>query len=173
MLRIVTVLSIALAACSPATGIRPVQDVPADVRAAMDEAWLAIEENLAWATECAPPVELFLTRDVADGSARYRFDERVIDIEIPTSPRRFKESLVHEYAHHVDTTCVGLHELRDEFAAAQDLDPARWDDAEEWDVTPAEHFAEAVVAVVTGDRFTHGDRISLSPAAVDLVRHGP
>ena len=129
---------------------------------------------LPWAADCALPVELVLSRDVADGAARYAADEQLIEIEIPTSPRRFRESLVHELGHHIDATCGALADLRAEFLTVQGFSPsASWATAETWATTPAEHFAEAVVEIVNGERLLHDDRIDLSSESLELVRRGP
>lgn len=173
MIRAVVVAAVVsgLAACSASPRIRLVQDVPAEVSTIVETTWQDFEEHLPWAAECMLPVELILTRSVPDGAARYRATEQLIEVEIPTSPARFRESVVHEIGHHIDATCEGIDQLRRDFISAQGLDPQLpWDDAETWEATPAEHFAEAIVAIVTGDRLQHEDRIAISDRSLDVVR---
>lgn len=160
-------------ACGNAGRIRTVQDVPRDVERIVDQVWADLTLELAWAADCMLPVELFLTRSVDDGAARYRAEEQVIDIEIPTSPRRFRESLAHELGHHIDASCSGLEARREAFLDAQGFDPdAAWDRGATWETTPAEHFAEAVVVIVNGERHLH-DGVVISSSAIDIVRAPP
>lgn len=170
---VVLTLGWAASACGSADRIRTVQDVPPDVASIVDDVWHDLEDRLSWAGECMLPVEVLLSRDVSDGSARYRAEEQLIEIEIPTSPSRFRESLVHELGHHIDATCAGLDDLRAAFAAAQGFDEGHpWNEGASWEVTPSEHFAEAVVLIVTGDRLVHADIVLLETAAVAVVTTG-
>ncbi len=167
---IASAVVVIVGACASADRIRIVQDVPAEVTGIVQDVWRDLEERLAWAAECMAPVEVFLSRDVPDGAARYRADEQLIEVQIPTSPARFRESLVHELGHHIDATCSGLEQVRSEFTMAQDLDPGGpWNDGEAWESTPAEHFAEAVVAIVNHERLLHEDRIVLFTSSLEIV----
>jgi hypothetical protein len=96
-----------------------VQDFPPDVAAAVDETWARFEGVFADRLDCMDPVWLVLVDDVADGDALYLPDGQTIHIQIPTSPARFSESLVHELAHHLDATCDEQKDLRQDFLHAQ------------------------------------------------------
>ena len=150
----------------------PLQDLPDDVAALVDQTWGDFERGFAGRIECMAPVSLLLVADVPDGDAVYRRDPARIEIEIPTSPARFSESLVHELAHHLEATCPEHAQLRVSFLAAQGMLAASgWFDGDEWADVPSEHFAEAVVHVVNGDRILHDDVIRLTPEAIEAVRH--
>lgn len=172
--RVAVCVALGVSSCADADRIRTVQDVPTDVAVIVNEVWRDVGDRLPWAAECMLPVEVFLTRNVPDGAARYRADEQLIEIEIPTSPARFRESLVHELGHHIDATCDDLEGLRMSFLTAQGFDASqRWDDGDTWEGTPHEHFAEAIVVIVNGDRLLHAERLTLVPNAVDLVKNPP
>lgn len=162
------------AACASSDRIRLVQDVPAEVAQIVDETSRDLESSLPWAGGCMLPVEVHLSRNVPDGAARYRAAEQLIEIEIPTSPARFRESLVHELGHHIDATCEDLDDLRTAFATSQGFtDSQTWDTGQAWELTPAEHFAEAVVAIVNGGRLLHADIVMLHPESIAAVESGP
>jgi hypothetical protein len=114
---------------------------------------------------CTGGAELHLVREIDDGDARYVAAEALIEIEIPTSPRRFRESLVHELAHHVAHACPDADVLRaDVMTAVGAID---WNGQERWDQRPSELWAEAVVEIVLGERIRFGRSIALD---ADLVR---
>ncbi len=166
----VLAISFALGSCADAAKLRPVQDLPEDVAALVEETWLRFEMALPLVADCMDPVSLVLVEQVEGGDAVYRAADRIIEVEIPTSPARFPESLVHELGHHVATTCAEQQSIRAAFLAAQGFLPdADWSSGGEWAAVPAEHFAETVVAAVLGDRILHEDVIDLSPAAIALV----
>ncbi len=162
-----------VAACSDgdAAVLRPVQELPDDVARLVDETWRRFEEVFPARIDCMEPVDLMLVRDVPDGDAAYRVDQRRIEIEIPTSPARFPESLAHELGHHLESTCPEHQALRASFVAAQGLVGEGWFGGDEWDRVPSEHFAESVVLLVNGERLLHDDLILLSPEAVEVVAH--
>ena len=57
--------------------------------------------------------------------------------------------------------------------AAQGFDGSEpWNTGDTWESTPAEHFAEAIVAVVNGDRLLHDDQLELSDESLAVVRLG-
>jgi hypothetical protein len=109
-----------------------------------------------------------LVADVPDGDARYFPAEASIEIEIPTSPRRFRDSLVHELAHHVERRCPDFPDVRDEILALTAADS--WTGQPRWADRPAELWAESVVEVVLAERVRFGRTVPLDPAVVDAVR---
>ena len=78
--------------------LEPEQELPADVRAEVDTTWAAFLDVFGSRRRCFGDVALRLVGDVDGGDARYDLDEALIEIEIPTSPARFRESLAHELA---------------------------------------------------------------------------
>lgn len=158
-------------ACSASDAkLVPAQDLPPDVRSLVTATWDAFERAFPARIDCMAPVGLELVRNVPNGDAVYHRDTARIEIEIPTSPARFPESLVHELAHHLEESCADHAELRVPFATAQGLlDAPAWSYGGEWARIPSEHFAEAVVQVVNGARLLHDDVIELTPEAIAIV----
>ena len=151
--------------------IEPRQTLPDDVAELTASTWQDFERAFPSQADCLSDVGLELVDDVPGGAADYLVTERLIRIEIPTSPRRYVESLTHELGHHLDAVCSAELTLGAAFRAAQGIPPdASWERAEAWEERPREQFAEAVVEYVTGDRYTHADIIELSDEAVDVVR---
>lgn len=150
--------------------IDPRQDLPDDVAFLTATTWDRFEAAFPAQRTCLTDVELVLSDDVPLGAARYVASERMILIEIPTSPRRYVESLTHELAHHLDASCGAERAIGASLRAAQGIGPqVPWDDGEVWEERPTEQYAEAVVEYVTGDRFTHADIIDVSDEAVEIV----
>ena len=125
------------------------QDWPVDVEAEVAATWEAFTGRFDARRTCFEDVEVRLVRELAAGDARYQPDERRVEILIPTSPRRFRESLVHELAHHVERTCASHAELRTELGYPT---WEEWTSGSEWEEVPAERWAEAVVQLVNGER---------------------
>ena len=168
-----TLLAGTYAAFGFGPGIVPRQSLPDDVAALTAATWETFERAFSARSSCLIDVELELVTDVPGGAAGYLATERLIRIEIPTSPRRYVESLTHELAHHLDTVCGAERAIGVAFREAQGLaSDAPWASrAQVWEERPREQFAEAVVEYVTGDRYTHSDIIDVSDEAVDIVRH--
>lgn len=146
------------------------QDLPADVKAEVAETWAAFLDAFGPRRQCFSDVSLLLVREVEDGDAKYVFDGSVIEIQIPTSPRRFRESLVHELAHHVEYTCASFGALRARFAQTLGVPVDQWFSGDDWEDVPSEKYAETVVEVVNGERVRHVGAMPLEPALLDVVR---
>ncbi len=143
------------------------QPIPADVEA---EARAAVADYVgvfAARRACAPPADVVLVRDVEGGDARYVAEDGRVEIEIPTTPARFRESLVHELAHHLEHRCADFGELREAWLAQAG---GAWSGHQRWEDRPSEQWAEAVVDIVLGERILHGDEMVLDPELVALVR---
>ncbi len=154
----------------PEPRLVPTQDLPDDVAILLDETWTGFLDAAPAHRDCIGTVRIELVGDVDGGDAAYRPDERLILVEIPTSPRRFPESVVHELAHHLDAVCRPDRDLRSGLRIAQGIEADRpWARSERWEDRPAEHLAEAVVEVVRGERVLHGDLLPLAPETVELV----
>ena len=150
--------------------IEPRQSLPDDVAVLTASAWEDFEAAFPEQAGCLRDVELELVEDIPAGSAEYIEEERLIRIEIPTSPRRYVESLTHELAHHLDEMCNVELAIGASFRAAQGIGTdVPWDRADSWEHRPMEQFAETVVEYVTGDRYSHADIIDVSEDAVEIV----
>lgn len=146
------------------------QDLPPDVRAEVDTTWDRFLAVFGSRRHCFDDVTLRLVPDVEGGDARYLVAEARIEIEIPTSPARFRDSLSHELAHHVEHTCGAFAELRAELSALPDLADRGWDGADlPWDERPTELWAETAVQLMTGDRVRTGRRFELPDGAEAAV----
>jgi hypothetical protein len=146
-----------------------VQDVPADVRAELDVTWARFTDRFEARTSCIGTVSLELVRDVEGGDARYVHRRARIEIEIPTTPARFRESVVHELAHHVEHTCPDFEQLRDELHPRWGGPDRPWTGGDVWAEIPSEMWAEAVVELVNGERIRHADEIVVDPQVVELI----
>ncbi|MEJ7798975.1 MAG: hypothetical protein WKF60_00550, partial [Ilumatobacter sp.] len=145
-----------------------VQDLPDDVRAELDPTWAAFLDRFAGRRRCIADVEVLLVDHVDGGDARYVPDGARIEIEIPTTPARFRESLVHELAHHVERTCDDFGELRTVLHAEFGIDRP-WSGGSTWVDIPAERWAEAVVQLVNGERILHASEMPVRRSVVDIV----
>ncbi len=147
-----------------------IQRLPPEVQQLTDQTWQSFLDVFAGKRGCIGTVELVLVDEVEGGAAEYRRSDRLIRIEIPTTPLRFPESLAHELGHHLEEACSVEQELGSAFRTAiGSPDGVDWRQADRWQDRPTEHFAEAVVALVIGERHTHADLIDLSAAALDVV----
>ncbi len=144
------------------------QDLPADVSAEVDAVWQDFNDLFADHVHCFDDVSLLLVAELEGGDARYVISEARIEIKIPTSPRRFRDSLAHELAHHLEHTCGSFSELRDDFESLPGIEGA-WTGGADWQQTPAELYAETVVELVNGERVRHGRSMPLPPGALALV----
>lgn len=160
------VVSVARGADSPADLVF-VQEVPGDVRKETTATWQRFGERFESRTSCWSDVSVELVREVADGDARYVIAEARIEIQIPTTPERYRESLAHEIAHHVERTCPEFETLRS--ALRPVLGRGSWYDGSVWAEIPSERFAEAVVELVNGERIRHVDEVEVDQSVVDLI----
>ena len=117
---------------------------------------------------CIGGAELELVRERDPGDARYVAAEGLIEIEIPTSPRRFRESLVHELAHHVESSCPDAAVLRSDVMAA--MGATDWTGQARWEHRPSELWAETVVEIVLGERVRFERSVSLDDRVVVAAR---
>lgn len=175
MTLLVVAASLALAAVTPADGVavrRPslafAAGVPEDVQAVARSTWLTFTDALPARWNCLDGLTLATAWSLPD-RARYDPKERLVTLRIPGTAPNLQESLVHEFAHHVDSSCADMAGLRGRFLAAQGLPPTtRWSEGPAWPRIPAEQFAETAVLVVLG-RSAH-PRLYASHAAVAVVR---
>ena len=147
--------------------VRLAQAVPADVERETRTAVAEFVEVFGARRACIPTAHVVLVRDVDGGDARYLADSAVIEIQIPTTPARFRESLVHELAHHVEHTCAAFADLRDKWLSRSGDDT--WSRQERWEDRPTEQWAEAAVDLVLGERLLHGDEMTIDAELVALA----
>ncbi len=169
MRRLVLVFVLAVAACSGGEPQLRFDDaVPGDLRELAASTWDDLLAALPARHGCIADVDLVSSREL-DAPAAYRADEGLILIRIPRTAGQLEQSLVHEFAHHVEATCAAHAELRPAFLAAQRFPPdAGWFDATTWETTPSEHFAEATVEAVLGRRIRNRD-VLITDDAVEVV----
>lgn len=171
---LVVCLTIGSAACGATVAgsgggrLTIVQDLPDDVRAELDPTWAAFLDRFAGRRRCIADVEVVLVDHVDGGDARYVPDGARIEIEIPTTPARFRESLVHELAHHVERTCDDFGELRTVLHAEFGTERP-WAGGDPWVEVPAERWAEAVVQLVNGERILHASEMPITRSVLDAV----
>jgi hypothetical protein len=146
-----------------------VQDAPADVRAETAVVWDRFRDRFDARASCWDDVSVELVRSVVDGDARYVASAARIEIQIPTTPERYRESLVHELAHHVDQTCDEFDDLRSLLAPRLGASGSGWSEGAVWHEIPAERFAESVVELVNGERVRHVDEVPVDGAIVAMV----
>lgn len=154
------------AAAEPVVRLR--QRVPADVEQEVRATVGDFVAVFAARRGCIGGAELQLVRDVDDGDARYVAAEALIEIEIPTSARRFRDSLVHELAHHVDHSCPDADVLRTDVMTA--IGATDWTGQARWEQRPSELWAEAVVEIVLGERVRFERSVPLEHGVVDAAR---
>lgn len=147
--------------------VRLVQPVPADVEAEVRAAVAEFVAVFEPRRDCIGGAAVELVATVGGGDARYRAEHALIEIEIPTTPERFRESLVHELAHHVEHSCADFDELR--VAILELQGETAWASQPHWPDRPSEQWAETVVAIVLDERVRHGGEIPLDLELIELV----
>ncbi len=146
--------------------VRFTQPIPADVEAEARAAVAAFVAVFETRRDCAGTAGVELVRDVEGGDARYVEHDAAIEIEIPTTPERFRESLVHELAHHVEHRCPEFEQLRQAWTQHTAI---AWSGQERWEERLSEQWAETVVELVLGERLLHGDEMRIDPTLVVLA----
>ena len=169
---VVALLAVAWPWSRPEPGVgmlRPVEELPSDVVAEIDVVWPQFIEALGPRVDCLEPVGLLLVDEIPGGVARYVIADARIEIAIPTTHARFRESLVHELAHHVEHSCPAHDQLRAPLLATLGLPADSWSRPTPWTQAPSEIWAEAFVLVVLGERVRHELTMPLPPEAVPVV----
>ncbi len=134
--------------------------VAADFAALAFETWdlfLAVFQARA---DCFGDIYLKAAYDL-DSRASYSPESATVTVRVPATPAMLQGALVHEWAHHLEFQCAEHHELRPAIRIAQGfpLDtPWRPDNtpahapARDWAMIPSEHYAEATIELVLGER---------------------
>lgn len=145
-------------------------DVPDDLRELAADVFGTFEQRFPARLECMGDVRLVPVWDGLEDRARYLPDAGVIELRVPATANLLRDSLVHEIAHHLDSTCPAVEEVRPAFLAAQGHPAsADWRTGERWEEIPSEQFAETVVLVVLGERQQHRLGMPITDAAVAAV----
>lgn len=145
------------------------ETVPDDLRALADETWNDFLAAHPGRWECISPPNLRADWDL-ESRGEYRPGSATVVVRVPGTPATLRSELIHEFAHHVEFSCVEHHELRPDFLRAQGFAPtATWDEGDSWENTPAEQYAEATVELIEGRR-THPGGIQITPEAIDVIR---
>ena len=145
------------------------QQVPADVRRETGATWAAFTARFAARADCWDDVSIELVRVVDGGDARYVAADARIEIRIPTTPARYRESLVHELAHHVERTCADFVSLRSALGPLLAGGTDTWFSGATWEAVPSERYAEAVVELVNEQRIRHEDDVPVDDEVIALV----
>jgi hypothetical protein len=130
-------------------------DVPSDVRSLAAATWARFEAAFPGHPECLRPMA-FETRWTFHDRGEYEPTLRRVVLRIPGTAPNLADTMVHEFAHHLEFTCAAQREMRPAFLAAQGFGPATpWFGGPSWERTPSEQFAEAAVMFVLGERAAH------------------
>jgi hypothetical protein len=141
---------------------------PDDLRALIVQTWDRFVEAFPARRSCLAPVTVQGAWEL-DDRASYDPGRRLVTVRIPGTAPNLRDSLVHEFAHHMEFTCPEQLDVRVLFLAAQALPPsATWFEGVSWETTPSEQFAEAVVQVVLGPP-AH-PAVLIHPRSVALLR---
>jgi len=141
---------------------------PDDLRALIVETWDRFVEAFPTRRSCLAPVTVQGAWEL-DDRASYDAGRRLVTVRIPGTAPNLRDSLVHEFAHHMEFTCPEQHDVRVPFLSAQALPrSATWFEGVSWETTPSEQFAEAVVQVVVGPP-AHPS-VLIHPRSVALLR---
>ncbi|MEA2002198.1 MAG: hypothetical protein U9N84_10005 [Actinomycetota bacterium] len=153
----------------PGPRLRFDESVPADLQELADQTWndfLAVHPGRQ---DCIPPLTLQAAWEL-DNRGEYRPGSATVVIRVPGTPVTLRSELIHEFAHHVEFTCPEHDSMRADFLHAQGFPTTtNWFEADTWETTPSEHFAEATVELVMGRR-THPGGIQITLEAVEVVR---
>jgi hypothetical protein len=143
--------------------------VPDDLAVVAADTWTGFLDAFPARRDCIPDVELLGSLDLND-RGEYRPDVPAVVVRYPATEGQLRETLVHEFAHHLEYGCPAQGEVRAPFLGAQHLAAdGPWFTGPTWEGTPSEQFAEVAVEIVLGERWLHR-RVGLSAEAVDLVR---
>lgn len=169
---------LAIFACAPGEPMLA-DDLPADLAEVVSAGLARVEEALPAQRRCLEGVVVSHSWDL-DDRAEYWPATATIVLRVPATAPNLEFSLVHEIAHHLESSCRSQEELRPAFLAAQGFPPGvDWSSGESWQDTPSEHFATALAEYVTGRPepqrpipLTEETRVLVAAWATDGVTHG-
>jgi hypothetical protein len=146
-----------------------VQDVPAEVGIELDTTWARFLDRFGARASCFGDVSIELVRDVDGGDARYLAGQARIEIQIPTTPARFRECVAHELSHHVEHACGQFGDLRSALHPQLGRPGSPWAGGRVWEEVPSERWAEAVVELVNGERIRHVDEVTVDDDVIAAI----
>lgn len=145
-------LLVAACASTPSADLDVDASVAPDFAALASETFAEFEAAFPTRAGCIGTVTLVADPVLAD-RATYDPTTATMTVRVPGSADRLREALVHELAHHVESTCSDHGTLRGVFLEAAGFAPnAAWSHGATWEQTPSEVFAEATVEYVLGGR---------------------
>ncbi len=151
--------------------------VAADLHVLAEDTWNAFLAAFPARTDCFGNVHLQVSHAL-DSRAAYDPQSAKVTIRVPGTPAMLQGALIHEWAHHVEFQCEEHKALRAGFLAAQDFPPGRdWRpdalsaplSSDDWADIPSEHFAEAAIEHVLGQR-PIPTQVRVTGEAVGVIR---
>ena len=125
-------------------------DVPWDVRALATDTWRGFTDAFSSRWSCIPDVALDVAWTMPD-RATYDPSRNEIVVRVPWTSANLEVAMLHEFAHHVEFTCIEHLVLRPRFLGSTGLDlDTPWRGGDDWATIPSERAAEATVAFVLG-----------------------
>lgn len=125
--------------------------VAADFRALADETWTLFVTTFGTRSNCFGGVTLSTDSEL-ENRAVYDPETATVTIRVPGTSAFLQAALLHEWAHHVEFQCNEHKALQPLIIAALNLpNDTSWRIGHDWEDSPAEQYAEAVVELVLGD----------------------
>ena len=164
-------LGLLVAACastaSPALELDA--SVAPDFAALAAETFTEFEAAFPARKGCIGTVTLVAAPVLAD-RATYDPVTATMTVRVPGSADRLREALVHELAHHLESSCPDHGTLRGAFLDVAGFAPkAPWSQGDTWEETPSEVFAEATVEYVLGGRVGRQHLATIPSEAIAAV----
>lgn len=147
--------------------LRFADGVPDDVQQLATATWGRFLTAFPARLGCLPDVTL-ATAWTYRSRGRYEPERRLVILRIPGTAPNLSETMVHEFAHHLDYTCPDRG-LRRTVLAAQGLPAGSpWRHGSSWAAIPAEQYAQAVIQAVLGPQ--PAPLLLVRPATVRAIR---
>lgn len=149
---VAAVALVSVSACAGPPEVSVEDQVPSDVSRLAVAVWDEFRASFEHMGPCLGPVTLGVDRDLPDRGFYQPDGSRVI-LRIPGTEQRLRQTLLHEFAHHLDASCLAESSVRDDFRRAIGSPEVPWSDRESGSDAPAELFAEAISFALRGDQF--------------------
>lgn len=162
----VCVTLVAMVACSASPELLVDNGVPDDVEQLAGDVWEEFSDAVDHIGSCVGSVRLAVDSGL-DDRARYVPDEAKVVLRIPATAARLRQSLLHEFTHHLDYSCLEDSDVRDDFKRAVGMTDVPWFSPEAAEDAPFELFADSVSIVLQRDEFVRAR--ALPGEALDFV----
>lgn len=138
----------------------PDRSVNPDFETLAMETWGLFLKTFNQRSDCFGDVYLTVSMDLKSRAA-YDPKSATVTVRVPGTKAMLQSALIHEWAHHVEFQCAVQQEIRPEFLIAMGVPkdtPWRPEDstsnisAGNWAEIPSEHYAEAAIGLVLGER---------------------